>query len=182
MKMREVFYWSALIIFLVFCFRVNANEDINMNEVRELAKLSVDEILVNSSIDTFSIENYWSNVAGRNKPLIVFFYSNFDGPSQRLATLIRYLAPRYKSRLSFGRVKVIERGRPDKMVANRLESMYSLDKTPGFLFYDNVGTDMVLEDENYIDPDFKEFRTPRMFLWKTYYSAVRKGLDKLMED
>ena len=87
-----VFYWSALIIFLIFCFRVNANEDINMNDVRKLAKLSVDEILENSPIDTFSIENYWSNVHGRNKPLIVFFYSNFDGPSQRLATLIRYLA------------------------------------------------------------------------------------------
>jgi hypothetical protein len=72
MKMSKVFYWSALIIFFVFCFRVDANEDINMNEVRELAKLSVDEILENSPIDTFSIENYWSNVHGRNQPLIVF--------------------------------------------------------------------------------------------------------------
>jgi len=41
---------------------------------------------------------------------------------------------------------------------------------------------MVLEDEDYIDADFKEFRTPRMFLWKTYYNAVRKELDKLLAD
>ena len=182
MKMSKVFYWSALIIFFVFCFRVNANEDINMNEVRKLAKLSVDKILENSPIDAFSLENYWSNVHGRNKPLVVFFYSIFDGPSQRLASLIRHLALRYNSKLSFGRVKVIEKGKPDKMVANRLTSTYRFDKTPGILFYDNVGTDMVLEDEDYIDPDFKEFRTPRILLWKTYYSAVRKGLDKLLED
>jgi hypothetical protein len=45
-----------------------------------------------------------------------------------------------------------------------------------------VGTEMVLEDEVYIDPDFKEFRTPRMLLWKTYYTAIRKELDKLLAD
>ena len=49
---------------------------------------------------------------------------------------------------------------------------------PGILFYDNVGTKMVLEDEDYIDADFKEFRTHRMILWKKYYNAVRKELDK----
>lgn len=180
--MRKVFYCSAIIIFLVFCFRVQANEDINMNEVRELAKLSVDNILENSPVETFAIENYWRNIHGRNKPLVVFFYSNFDGPSQRLATLIRYIAPHYNNKLSFGRVKVVEKGKPDKMTAKELESTYSLDNTPGILFYDNVGTDMVLEDEDYIDADFKEFRTPKMLLWKTYYTAVRKELDKLLAD
>jgi len=61
-----------MIIFLVFCFRVQTNEDINMNEVHELAKLSVDTILENSPIDTFSMEDYWKNVHGGNKPLVVF--------------------------------------------------------------------------------------------------------------
>jgi len=41
---------------------------------------------------------------------------------------------------------------------------------------------MILEDEDYVDADFKEFRTPKMFLWKTYYSAVRKELDQLLAD
>jgi hypothetical protein len=180
--MRKVFYCSAMIISLVFCFRVQADEGINMNEVRELAKLSVDTILENSPVDTFTMENYWKNVHGRNTPLVVFFYSNFDGPSQRLATLIRYIAPHYNTKLSFGRVKVLEKGKPNKVTSDRLASMYSLDKTPGILFYDNVGTDMVLEDEDYIDADFKEFRTPRMLLWKTYYTAVRKELDQLLAD
>lgn len=180
--MRKVFYCSAIIILLIFCFQVQANENINMNEVRELAKLSVDKILKNSPVDTFAMEDYWRNVHGRNKLLVVFFYSNFDGPSQRLATLIKYIAPHYHNKLSFGRVKVLEKGKPDKMTANRLASTYSLDNTPGILFYDNVGTDMVLEDEDYIDADFKEFRTPRMLLWKTYYTAVRKELDKLLAD
>jgi len=180
--MRKIFYWSAIFIFLAFCFRVQANEAINMNEVRDLAKLSVENILENSPVDTFAIENYWRHVHGRNKPLVVFFYSNFDGPSQRLATLIRYIAAHYDHKLSFGRVKVLEKGKPDQMTANRLASMYGLDNTPGILFYDNVGTEMVLEDEDYIDPDFKEFRTPRMLLWKTYYAAVHKELDKLLAD
>jgi len=41
---------------------------------------------------------------------------------------------------------------------------------------------MVLEKEGYINPDFKEFRTPLMLLWTTYYAAVRKELDRLLAD
>jgi len=41
---------------------------------------------------------------------------------------------------------------------------------------------LVLEDEDYIDADFKEFRTPSMLLWSVYYSAVCKELDKLLAD
>ena len=181
-EMIKQLFCSTLIVILAFCFQAQAENDINMNEVRELAKLPVDSILENSPIDTFAIENYWNNVHGRNKPLVVFFYSNFHNPSQRLATLIRYVAPHYNEKLSFGRVKVQEQGKPDEMTANMLESRYSLDKTPGILFYDNEGTDMVLEDDDDIDADFKEFRTPRMILWKTYYTAVRKQLDKLLGD
>jgi len=40
----------------------------------------------------------------------------------------------------------------------------------------------VLEEEDYVDPDFKEFRTPQMFLWQTYYKAVRNALDALLAD
>ena len=180
--MRNAFFCTAIIVFLTFVFSAQANEDINMNEVRELAKLSVDEILMSSPIDTFSIEDYWKHVHGRNKPLVVFFYSNIDRSSQGLATIIRYIAPHYSNKLSFGRVKVVDKGKPDQMTGKRLASMYGLDNTPGILFYDNVGTEMVIEDEDCIDADFKEFRTPLMLLWKTYYTAVRKELDKLLAD
>ena len=153
-----------------------------MNEVRELAKRSVDEILINSPGDIYIIKDYWSKVHGRGRPLIVFFYSNIDGPSQRLATLIRYIAPHYNNKLAFDRVKVVEKGNPDKIKAKRLASLYSLYTTPGILVCDNVGKDMVLEEEAYIDADFKEFRTPLMLLWKVCYAAVRKELDKLLAD
>ena len=172
--MRRLFLLCATIIFFCFVSWVQADEVINMSEVRELAERSVDEILINSPVDIYAIEDYWSKVHGRDRPLIVFFYSNIDGPSQRLATLIRYIAPHYYNKLAFGRVKVVEKGKPAKIKAKMLASMYSLDATPGILFYDNVGKDMVLEEEAYIDADFKEFRTPLMLLWKVYYTAVRK--------
>jgi len=84
--------------------------------------------------------------------------------------------------LSFIRVQVDEKSKPDKNTASDLLSRFSLDKTPGILFYDNVGENMVLEDEEYIDADHKEYRTPRMFFWNTCYSGVRKELDKLLAD
>jgi len=114
--------------------------------------------------------------------LSVFFYSNSDGESQRLATLIKYVTPHYQGRLSFIRVQVTDKGKPDKNTASELLSRFSLDKTPGILFYDNVGENMVLEDEEYIDADHKEYRTPRMFFWNAYYSGIRKELDKLLAD
>jgi hypothetical protein len=174
--------WTIIMISMILCFPAYAAQSIDMDEVRRLAELSVDRILEDSPVETLDTEKYWNKVHGIGKPLVVFFYSNYDGPSQRLATLIRYVAPYYQDKMSFAGVKVVEKGKPDKKTANRLDSMFSLDKTPGILFYDNVGTDMVLEDEDYIDPDFKEFRTPRMFLWKKYYSAVRKELDQLLAD
>jgi len=41
---------------------------------------------------------------------------------------------------------------------------------------------MVLEEEDYIEAGFKEFRTPKMFIWNSYYSGVRKALDKVLSD
>ncbi|GBF28866.1 hypothetical protein MnTg03_00427 [bacterium MnTg03] len=41
---------------------------------------------------------------------------------------------------------------------------------------------MVLEEEDYMETDYKEFRTPNMFIWRIYYSGVRKELDKLLSD
>ena len=66
--MSKVFFSSAIIISLVFSFRAQANQDINMNEGRELAKLSVDETLISSPFDTYAIEDYWSYVHSRMNP------------------------------------------------------------------------------------------------------------------
>ena len=176
-------YFSCLITVAIFGILISADtsaKEIDMTEVRKLAKLSVDEILNMSPVSEIKINKYWENIRGRKKPKIVFFYSNNNGPSQRLATLIRFIAMDYSDRLAFRCVKVVEKGNPDAKMRKDLESRFSLDNTPGILFYDNVGDKMILEDEDYIDADFKEFRTPKMLLWKVYYSAVREKLDQLL--
>jgi hypothetical protein len=171
-----------IFILLTFPLQMQARHDIDIKHVRLLATQTVNQILQNSAIEKISIAQYWDKVKGRNKPLSVFFYSNSDGESQRLATLIKYVVPLYQGKLSFIRVQVTDKGKPDKNIASELLSRFSLDKTPGILFYDNVGENMVLEDEEYIDADHKEYRSPRMFFWRTYYSGVRRELDKLLAD
>ncbi len=181
--MLTTFVKPLLIFSLFFSLQVLASKDIRMKDVRDLAKSPVDEILDQETIQIFSMENYWKSVHGRNKPLVVFFYSNNHGPSQRLATLIKHVSPSYINKLSFARIKVSEKGKPAKELAKQLNERFSLDSTPGILFYDNsANSDMILEHEDYIDADFKEFRTPSMLLWKTYYVAVRKELDALLAD
>ncbi|MGD2028431.1 MAG: hypothetical protein PVG86_00730 [Desulfobacterales bacterium] len=157
-----------------------SNPEIDMAEVRRLSKLSVEKILENSPVVDISLDNYWSAVRGRKKPLAVFFYSNKDEYSQRVATLIKYISPDYTNNIAFARVKVVENGKPDKATAEKLASNFGLEKTPGILFYDNTGREIAREDDNWVKPDLKEFRTPKMLLWKTYYSAVRNELNQLI--
>jgi len=157
-----------------------SDTNIDMSAVRALAKKSVDEILKDTPVSIIETDQYWEYVRGRDRPMIVFFYSNMNDPSQRLATLVLFVAKEYSERIHFSRVKVAEKGTPDKKVATRLANKFSLDSTPGILFYDNVGDKMVLEDEDYIEADFKEFRSPKMLLWKMYHSAVKKELNKLL--
>jgi len=180
--MKRIIHWSAIIALFAFPLRMQTGDDININQVRQLATFPVNQILQNSAVEKISIEHCWGKIKGRNKPISVFFYSNMDGESQRVATIIKYVTPHYLDKLSIIRVQVINKGKPDKNTASDLLSRFSLDKTPGILFYDNVGENMVLEDEEYIDADHKEYRTPRMFFWNAYYSGVRKKLDKLLAD
>ena len=84
--------------------------------------------------------------------------------------------------MSFARAQASEKGKPDKNTASDLRSSYSLDKTPGILYYNNVADKMVLEGEDYMEADYKEFRTPNMFIWRTYYLEVRKELENLLSD
>ena len=157
-------------------------EKVDMSVVKALAQRPVDEILANSPVSKVDIEKYWQELHGRNRPMIVYFYANNDTSSQRLATLVLYVAREYSSRIDFRCVKVSENGPPGKDYAKRLEVQFSLDNTPGILFYDNIKNGLVLEQEAYIDADYKEFRTPQMFLWKTYYAEANKVLHKLLAD
>jgi hypothetical protein len=171
-----------LLDYLIVSTTKTGDTNIDMSAIRALAKKTVDEILEGAPVSIIETERYWEAIRDRDRPMIVFFYSNINGPSQRLATLVLFIAKEYSDRIYFSRVKVAEKGLPDKNVAKRLKERFSLDDTPGILFYDNVKDKMVLEGEDYIEADFKEFRSPQIFLWKTYYSTVRKELDKLLSD
>jgi hypothetical protein len=163
--------------------RANAADDVDMSRVRALAALPVKEILRDSPVRELSRASYWKTIRTSPIPVVVLFYSNVDGESQRLATLVRYVAVKYAGKFSAYGVMVVDEGKPTKAVATDYEKSYSLDKTPGILFYDNDrGGPPVLESEQYLDASFKEFRTPSLLFWKTYYSAVCNYIDKNILD
>jgi hypothetical protein len=177
--------WLRLLTFGIPAFFLSApssGQSVDMAVVRALTERPVDEILDGTPVQLIEIKKYWEAVQGRKRPLIVFFYSNRHGPSQRVATLIRYVSIDYADRLDFRRVKVVEKGNPPRALARDLSKRYSLDATPGILFYDNVGDKMVLEEEDYVEADFKEFRTPSLTLWQTYRKRVREAIDALLAD
>lgn len=125
---------------LVFLFpNPSSGQSVDMAVVRALAQRPVDEILDGTPVQLIEIERYWEAVRGRNRPLVVFSYSNRHGPSQRVATLIRFVSIDYADRLELRRVKVVEEGRPPRALARDLQARFSLDGTPGILYYDNVG-------------------------------------------
>jgi len=153
-----------------------------MSKVRALAALPVKEILRDSPVRELSRASYWATIRESPMPVVVLFYSNVDGESQRLATLVRYVAIKYAGKFSAYAVMVVESGKPAKAIAADYEKAYSLDKTPGILFYDNDRGRQVLEGEQYVDANFKEFRTPSLLLWKVYYNAVCTYIDKSILD
>ena len=120
--MAITFIKSLLLVSLFFTGLAFAAKDISMKDVREWARAPVDEILAAEQIEELFSDSYWKTVRGRNMPLVIFFYSNNHGPSQRLATLIKYVSPHYANKLSFARLKVGENGTPDKESAGQLLS------------------------------------------------------------
>ena len=182
MTCLQRFVTTLFLAFLGIPALANAAENIDMSKVRALAALPVKEILRDAPVRELDLANYWKTVRGSPRPVVVMFYSNVDPESQRLATLIRYVAIRYKDKFSTYGVMVVEKGKPAKTVAAEYEKNYSLDMTPGILFYDNDRGKMELENEQYIDANFKEFRTPSLLLWKIYYNAVCSYIDKHILD
>ncbi|MDD4956823.1 MAG: hypothetical protein PHH49_02755 [Candidatus Omnitrophica bacterium] len=182
---RHVEFLFIITIFMcVLAMGTYAQDNkVDMKDVRQIVSLPVDEMLDGTPVSMVPEGSYWKVVNEKRKtdmPLVAFFYSNVDPESQRVASLLKYVAPEYADELIFIRVQTTNEGKPDKDTSKRLSREFSLDKTPGILFYENVNGKMVLEDEEYVDADYKEFRTPSLMLWKTYYNAVRKELKKLL--
>jgi len=153
-----------------------------MATVRALAVLPVQEILRDSPVHELARTSYWTTIRKSPIPVVVLFYSNVDGESQRVATLVRFVAIRYAGKFSTYAVMVADHGKPAKAIATDYAKSYRLDKTPGILFYGNHRGTMVLEGEEYVDANFKEFRTPSLLLWKAYYKAVCSYVDKKILD
>jgi len=133
---------------LVACLGVStltsAAEDIDMSKIRALAALPVSENLRDTPVRQLDRAKYWKTIRDSPTPVVVMFYSDVDPESQRLATLVRYVAIKYRDKFS---------------------------TTPGILFYDNDRGEIVLEDEKYIDADFKEFRTPSLLILESGRAA-----------
>ena len=182
--MPNLFGSGALLLFALLGIPAltNAAENIDMSRVRALAALPVTEIFRDSPVRELPRASYWKTIRESSRPVVVMFYSNVDPESQRLASLVRYVSLKYKDKISIYRVMVVAKGKPAKLVADEYEKNYGLDKTPGVLFYDNDSGKMVLEDEQYIDANFKEFRTPSLLFWKVYYNAVCNYIDKNILD
>jgi hypothetical protein len=142
----------------------------------------VKEILRESPVRELPRARYWQTIRESPIPVVVMFYSDVDPESQRLASLLRYVAIKYEAKLSVYRVMVVDKGKPAKAIAADYAKSYGLDKTPGVLFYDNDSGKMRLEREEYIAANFKEFRTPSLLLWKVYYNAVCSYIDKSILD
>ena len=175
---------TSLLLFVLIgrVLQAHAADDIDMATVRKLAEEPVKDILRDSPVHELARGSYWKTVRGTKTPVVVLFYSNVDGESQRLATLVRYVAAKYAGRFAIYGVMVVDRGKPTKAIAADYVKDYSLDKTPGILFYDNDRGRQVLEGEEYIAANFKEFRTPGLLFWKTYYDAVCAYIDKNILD
>jgi hypothetical protein len=171
-----------LVAVLGFPALTSAADDVDMSKVRALAALPVKESLAESPIRELPRASYWQKIRASARPVVVMFYSNVDPESQRLASLLRYVAIKYQAALTTYRVMVVENGKPAKAIAADYQKSYSLDATPGVLFYDNDSGKMLVESEQYIAPNFREFRTPSLLLWKVYYNAVCSYIDKNILD
>jgi hypothetical protein len=158
-----------LVTFLGIPALTNAAKNIDMSKVRALAALPVTEILRDSPVRELPRASYWKTIRESPIPVVVMFYSNVDPDSQRLATLVRYISIKYKDKISTYRVMVVANGKPAEGIAADYEKSYSLDNTPGILFYDNDSGKMVWRTNNISK------RTSRSFARRACYFVTGTG-------
>lgn len=148
--------------------------NVNMAEVRRLAREPVETILSGAPIGRVSDANYWQSVQGSPKPVVVVFYANQDERSRHLATLIRYLALEFNGSVAFYGYPVTAGATVEHSALAALKKRYKVKQVPATLFYDNDHGEMELERTEYSVPAVIEYRTPRPLLWNTYHQRVRK--------
>ncbi|MFH1407103.1 MAG: hypothetical protein ABIH01_03765 [Candidatus Omnitrophota bacterium] len=185
-KMHNSVKLLLLLAFLFSIYSVSLNakiERVDTEEIGRIVKMPVNEMLKDSPVKLVNIEDYDKIIRDKHdRPLVAFFYSDNNHESQRMASLLRYVSFEYKDHIHFIRVQTAEKGKPERDLAEDLYREFSLDRTPGILFYDNTRGALELENEKYVDPDFKEFRTPSLRTWNSYYKIVCQELDRVLSD
>jgi hypothetical protein len=147
---------------------------IDMAEVRRLAQQPVGQILRGTPFADVTDADYRQKVAGSPRPVIVVFYADRDEKSRNLATLARYLAQEFGSKITFYGYRASDTAAVDRPTLERLQKSYGIRQIPATLFYDNDRGKIELERTDYDVPSLVEYRTPSMLFFRTYYSAIQK--------
>jgi hypothetical protein len=148
--------------------------NVDMAEVRRLAREPVETIFSGAPIGRVTDTTYWKTVQGSPKPVVVVFYANQDQQSRHLATLIRYIALEFNGSVAFYGYPVTAGATVERSALAALKKRYGITQVPATLFYDNDRGKMELEKTEYSVPAVIEYRTPRPLLWSTYHQRVRK--------
>ena len=151
---------------------------IDMAEVRRLAREPVETILTATPFGRVSDHDFPAMVYGSDRPVVVLFYASQDERSRNLATLARYLALEFGRVISFYGYQVSSGAEVERGTLAELQKKYGVKQVPATLFYDNDRGKIELEKDSYEVPTFTEYRTPSMFLWRTYHQAVREYIIK----
>ena len=181
MVTRRMSLAGALGLMMSLCLTVQA-ADVDMAEVRRLAREPVEAILSGAPFGRISDDDYWKTVRGSPKPVVVVFYANQDERSRNLATLARYLALEFSEAVGFYGYPVTAGATVERNALEALQKRYGVRKVPATLFYDNDRGKMELERTDYSVPALLEYRTPSLFFWKTYHQATREYIQKNILD
>jgi hypothetical protein len=169
----------------VCCFAATTSghaAEIDMAKVRQLAKQPVHEILRGTSFTEISDADYRQKIDNGSRPAIVVFYADQDEKSRLLATLARYLAADFSSKIGFYAYRTTNGARAGKKTLQHVLKSYGVKQIPATLFYDNDKGRMELERTNYTVPTLAEYRAPNTLFFKMYYSTIRDYIEKNILD
>ncbi len=155
---------------------------IDMGEVRRIARQPVGAILRGTPFADITDADYRPKVDGSPRPVIVVFYAEQDEKSRNLATLARYLAQDFSSKIAFYAYRASDAAVVDRATSERLAKDYGVRQIPATLFYDNDRGKIELERTHYDVPTLVEYRTPSMLFFRTYYSATHKYVTERILD
>jgi hypothetical protein len=183
MVTRRMTLAGALAFMISLCLTVQASAaDVDMDDVRRLAREPVETILSGAPIGRVSDADYWKIVRGSPKPVVVVFYANQDQRSRHLATLARYLALEFSEAVVFYGYPVTAGATVEQNALAALQKRYGVKKVPATLYYDNDRGKMELERTDYSVPAMLEYRTPSLLFWNTYHRTIREYIQKNILD